>query len=57
MNGSIGTLTIGVSGADCSAVVMDEYAGLLERVGLDGKADNRSVVALFVPLMRKYPRA
>lgn len=48
---------IGLSGADCSARMMDEYAALLEGVGLAPAAATRSVVALFVPLIRKHRSA
>jgi rubrerythrin len=45
---------IGLSGADCAGVMMDEYTGLLERVGVPTKAASKNVISLFMPLIRKY---
>jgi len=46
--------TIGLSGADSAGALMDGYAGLLEQVGIDEALATKSVVSLFVPLMRKH---
>jgi len=48
--------TIGMSGADCAANMMDGYTTLLENVGLDERAALRNVAALFAPLMAKHRR-
>lgn len=45
---------IGLSGADCAGGMTDEYTRLLERVGVDEQRATRSVVRLFVPIIRKY---
>jgi rubrerythrin len=47
---------IGLSGADCAGGMTDEYTKLLERVGVDEQRAMRSVVSLFVPIIRKYRR-
>jgi rubrerythrin len=47
---------IGMSGADCAGAMMDGYAALLERVGVEPKRAAKDVVALFLPLMRRYRR-
>ncbi|HET7503039.1 MAG TPA: long-chain fatty aldehyde decarbonylase [Kofleriaceae bacterium] len=47
---------IGLSGADCAGGMTDEYTRLLERVGVDEQRAMRSVVSLFVPIIRKYRR-
>jgi hypothetical protein len=46
--------TIGLSAADCTGAMMDEYTNLLERIGIDPDQATRDVVSLFVPLVRKY---
>lgn len=46
--------TIGLSGADCAGAMMDGYTGLLESVGVEPKKAAKNVVALFMPLVRKY---
>ena len=45
---------IGLSGADCAGVMMDEYTTLLENVGIEPKRAAKNVVKLFMPLIRKY---
>jgi rubrerythrin len=47
---------VGLSGADCAGGMTDEYTKLLERVGIDEQRATRSVVSLFVPIIRKYRR-
>ena len=42
------------AGADCAGVMMDEYTGLLERVGVPSKKASKNVISLFMPLIRKY---
>jgi rubrerythrin len=45
---------VGLSAAECTGTMMDEYTGLLERVGFDSTRATRNVVSLFVPLVRKH---
>lgn len=45
---------IGLSGADCAGMMMDEYTTLLENVGVEPKKASKNVVTLFMPLIRKY---
>lgn len=45
---------VGLSGADCTGAMTDEYLKLLEKVGVDPRRATRNVVSLFVPLIRKY---
>ncbi len=47
---------VGVSGADCAGAMTDEYTGLLERVGIEERRAMKSVMSLFIPLVRKYRR-
>ncbi len=47
---------IGLSGADCAGIMMDEYTTLLERVGVPSKKASKNVISLFMPLIRKYRR-
>jgi len=47
---------VGLSGADCAGGMTDEYTRLLERVGINEQRATRSVVRLFVPIIRKYRR-
>ena len=47
---------VGLSGADCAGGMTDEYTRLLERVGISEQQATRSVVRLFVPIIRKYRR-
>jgi len=47
---------VGLSGADCAGGMTDEYTKLLERVGIEEQCATRSVVRLFVPIIRKYRR-
>lgn len=46
--------TVGLSAADCTGAMMDEYTGLLERMGIDPEQATKDVISLFVPLVRKY---
>lgn len=46
--------TVGLSAADCTGAMMDEYSGLLERIGIDPERATKDVISLFVPLVRKY---
>jgi hypothetical protein len=45
---------VGLSAADCTGAMMDEYSGLLERMGVDTERATKDVISLFVPLVRKY---
>ena len=45
---------VGLSGADCAGAMTDEYTQLLEREGISLREGTRSVVRLFMPVMRKY---
>lgn len=45
---------VGLNGADCAGVMMDEYTQLLEDVGIEPKRASKNVVSLFMPLIRKY---
>ena len=47
---------VGLSGADCAGGMTDEYTKLLERVGVEEQRATRSVVRIFVPIIRKYRR-
>lgn len=46
--------TVGLSAADVTGAMMDEYSNLLERVGVDPAEATKDVISLFVPLVRKY---
>ena len=48
---------IGMSGASCTAAMMDVYSGLLERVGVEQRVATKNVVGLFMPLLQKYRQA
>ena len=45
---------VGLSGADCAGAMTDEYTQLLNQVGVPMRDGTRSVVRLFMPVMRKY---
>lgn len=45
---------VGLNGADCAGIMMDEYTQLLENVGIESKRASKNVVSLFMPLIRKY---
>jgi fatty aldehyde decarbonylase len=47
---------IGMSGAYCAGAMMDGYTRLLETVGFEQKDATKHVVAMFMPLIRKYRR-
>ncbi len=47
---------IGMSGAYCAGAMMDGYTRLLEKVGFEQKDATKHVVAMFMPLIRKYRR-
>lgn len=51
-----GLNTIGLSAADCTGAMMDEYTSLLENVGIEARRATKNVVSLFVPLAQKYRR-
>jgi hypothetical protein len=46
--------TVGLSAADCTGAMMDEYSSLLERIGINPERATKDVISLFVPLVRKY---
>jgi fatty aldehyde decarbonylase len=47
---------VGMSGADCAGAMTDEYTQLLKTVGVSDQDATRSVVSLFMPVIRKYRR-